>query len=152
MRHRKHRSKLNRTSEHRAALLRNLTISLVEHERIQTTKQKAQALRPFAESLITLARDGSLHSRRLAFSRLQDKPTVAKLFNEIAEGVGSREGGYLRIVKAGRRVGDGAEMAYIEFVDEIPTEGGDDARMDLDKVKKQKMHQARKDRQKMQKA
>jgi large subunit ribosomal protein L17 len=152
MRHRKHRSKLNRTSEHRAALLRNLTIALVRHERIRTTKQKAAAVRPFAESLITLARSGSLHSRRLAFSRLQDKDTVFQLFHEIGPRVADRDGGYLRIVKDGRRMGDGAEMAYLEFVDQRVDTGDADAPKDLEKLKKQKLHQARKDRAKMRRA
>lgn len=147
MRHRNHSSKLNRTSEHRAALLRNLAIALVRHERIRTTQPKAQQLRPFLESLITLAKNDTLSSRRLAISRLNDRPTVQKLFEQIGPRVASREGGYLRIVKDGPRMGDGALMAYIEFVDEAP-EAGEETKPTLQKSLKRRRHEMRKARAK----
>ena len=147
MRHRKHTSKLNRTSEHRAALLRNLAIALVRHERIRTTQPKAQQLRPFLESLITLAKNDTLCSRRLAISRLNDRPTVQKLFEQIGPRVGERPGGYLRIVKDGLRMGDGALMAYIEFVDERP-ETGEEVKPTLAKSLKRRRHEMRKARAK----
>lgn len=144
MRHRKHRSKLNRTSEHRVALLRNLAAALVAHERIHTTKQKAQAVRPFLESLITLARRDTLQARRMVVSRLQDREAAIKLFEEIAPRVGTRPGGYLRIVKDKPRAGDGAEMAFIEFVDQrAPGEEPEKPR-DLKQKLKQRRHEQRK--------
>jgi large subunit ribosomal protein L17 len=150
MRHRKHRSKLNRTSEHRGALMRNLTIALVEHERIQTTQAKASQLRPFVEKLITLARENSLHARRLAVARIQDKPTVIKMFDELAPRVGDRPGGYLRIVKSGPRAGDGAPMAFIEFVDAAPV--SPDENKPQRKTVKQRLHERRKEVAKARKA
>jgi large subunit ribosomal protein L17 len=143
MRPRKHTSKLNRPSEHRAALLRNLAIALVQHERIHTTKVKAGQLRPFVEGLVTLAKEGSLHARRLAISRVGDKETVHKLFSELGPRTAARAGGYLRIVKDAPRMGDGAPMAYIEFVDEAPkAEGGAPAKR---KTLKQRLHERRKE-------
>lgn len=143
MRHRKHTSKMNRTSEHRAAMLRNLAIALVNHERIHTTKVKAAQLRPFLETVITLAKDGSLHARRLAVSRIGDKDAVHKLFANIAPRVATRNGGYLRIVKDGPRMGDGAPMAYIEFVDPRPE--GETPAEPKKKTLKQRLHERRKE-------
>ena len=143
MRHQKHRSKLNRTSEHRTALMRNLAAALVRHERIHTTKVKAQQLRPFVESLVTLAKDGTLASRRLVLSRLQDKEMMFKLFNEIAPRVASRDGGYLRLVGDAPRMGDGAPMAYLEFVDERPASETPEA--PKHKTMKQRLHERRKE-------
>ncbi|MBN1515957.1 50S ribosomal protein L17 [Candidatus Sumerlaeota bacterium] len=117
MRHRKHHSKLNRTSEHRQALMRNLAIALIDHERIETTQAKAMQLRGVVEPLITLAREGSQHQRRLAFARLQSKEAVHKLFEELGPRFKDRPGGYTRVVKTDFRPGDGAPMAFIELVD-----------------------------------
>jgi large subunit ribosomal protein L17 len=117
MRHRKIRSKLNRTTEHRTALLRNLAKALVREERIHTTDAKAKQLRSFVEHLVTLGKDGSLHARRLAFSELPDKKAVHKVFTEIAPRFKERAGGYTRVVKDAPRAGDGALMSFIEFVE-----------------------------------
>jgi large subunit ribosomal protein L17 len=126
MRHRRHRSRLNRTTEHRKALMRNLAIALIEHEIIKTTEAKAKQLRQVVERLVTIAKDGikaadpagvTLAKRRLAFSFLQDKEAVKRLFDVVAPRCMERPGGYTRVVKCGRRMGDGAPMAYIEFVD-----------------------------------
>lgn len=126
MRHRRHRSRLNRTTEHRAALMRNLALALIEHEVIKTTTPKAKQLRQFIERIVTIAKDGlaaddtkgvGLAKRRLAFSYLNDKEGVKRLFAEIAPRFKERPGGYTRVVKAGPRLGDSADMAYIEFVD-----------------------------------
>lgn len=117
MRHQKHRNQLNRTKEHREALLANLGSSLIISGRIRTTLKKAKALRPYIEKLITLAKKGGLAQRRLAISRLRDKDAVRVLFNERAVAFSKRAGGYTRIYKlADRRIGDAAEMALIEFV------------------------------------
>lgn len=126
MRHRRHKSRLNRTTEHRAALMRNLSIALIENGMIRTTLPKAKNVRQFIERIITIAKDGlaanddagiGLAKRRLAFSYLNNKEAVKKLFDEVAPRSASRPGGYTRIVKAGPRAGDGAPMAFIEFVD-----------------------------------
>ena len=117
MRHRKHRSKLNRTTEHRKALMRNLAIALIEHERIQTTEVKAKQLRGVIEPLVTLARGGTVHQRRQAFAVLQHKQAVHKLFENIGPRFDERPGGYTRVVKSDFRAGDNASMAFIEFVD-----------------------------------
>ena len=117
MRHRKIRSKLSRTSEHRLAMMKNLAGALIERGRIHTTQVKASQLRPFVEHLVTLAKTGDQHSRRMVFSRLGNKESVKKLFGEIAPRAATRPGGYLRIVKDAPRQGDGALMAFIEFVD-----------------------------------
>ncbi len=117
MRHRVAHRKLGRTSEHRLSLLRNLAVALVTHERIRTTLAKAKELRPFAERLVTLGKKDSLHARRQALSIIPQKDAVAKLFNELSPRFAERPGGYTRILKLGPRVGDGAEMAFIEFVD-----------------------------------
>ena len=122
MRHRKYRSKLNRTTEHRKALMRNLAAALIERERIHTTDAKAKQVRPFVERLVTLGRRGTLAARRLAFSKLGKKQAVHKLFTVLGPRFGERPGGYTRIVKADRRAGDGAPMAYIEFVERTVVE------------------------------
>lgn len=118
MRHRSKGRQLSRTAEHRKALLRNLATSLFQHERIVTTTAKAKELRPFAERLITLARRGDLHARRLAERKIQDRQVLTRLFSEIGPRFASRPGGYTRILKIGHRVGDGAETARIELLAE----------------------------------
>jgi large subunit ribosomal protein L17 len=143
MRHRKHTSKLNRTSEHRAALLRNLAIALLEHERIRTTKVKADQLRPFLEGLVTIAKANTLAARRLVVSRLQDRWAAVKLFDELVPRLAERQSGYLRIVKDGPRMGDGAPMAYIEFVDQRPA--ASETAAPERKTLKQRLHQRRKE-------
>lgn len=117
MRHGKKFNHLSRKAGHRKALMRNLTLALVEHKRINTTLAKAKALRQFVEPLVTKAKDNSMHSRRVVFSYLQNKDAVKELFGPIAAKVGDRPGGYVRIIKTGFRKGDAAEMAMIEFVD-----------------------------------
>jgi len=117
MRHQKIKSKLNRTTGHRKALMRNLASSLIRDERIQTTVAKAKNLRPFIERLITLGKKGDLASRRLAFSRLGKKEAVHKLFEEVAPRFNDRPGGYTRIIKGNFRPGDSAPMAFIELVE-----------------------------------
>ena len=117
MRHRHGLRKLNRTSAHRLAMLRNMTNSLLTHEVIRTTLPKAKELRRVAEPLITLGKDATLANRRLAFSRLRDRAVVTKLFNELGPRYKARPGGYLRILKFGFRVGDKAPMALVELVD-----------------------------------
>ncbi|MEH6468357.1 MAG: 50S ribosomal protein L17 [Porticoccus sp.] len=125
MRHRYSGRKLSRTGAHRRAMFRNMTTSLVEHELIKTTLPKAKELRRFAEPLITLAKQDSVANRRLAFSRLQDKAAVGKLFSELAPRYESRPGGYIRILKCGFRSGDAAPMAYVELVDRPEVEAVD---------------------------
>ena len=117
MRHRNGPRKLNRTSEHRAAMLRNMCVSLLQHEAIKTTVPKAKELRRVVEPLITLAKQPTLANRRLAFDRLRDRDIVVKLFNELGPRYQTRPGGYTRILKMGFRVGDNAPMAYVELVD-----------------------------------
>lgn len=117
MRHRHGLRKLNRTSSHRQAMFRNMMNSLIEHEVIKTTVPKAKELRRLIEPMITLAKTDSLHSRRLAFSRLRDRFSVVKLFDVLAQRYATRPGGYTRILKFGYRVGDNAPMAIIELVD-----------------------------------
>jgi large subunit ribosomal protein L17 len=117
MRHRKSGRKLNRNSSHRKAMFRNMSASLIEHEMIRTTVAKAKELRTVAEPLITLAKEDSVHNRRLAFSRLRDKAAVGKLFSEIGPRYTDRPGGYIRILKCGYRPGDNAPMAIVELVD-----------------------------------
>ena len=117
MRHRQSNRKLNRTTSHRLAMLRNMTNSLLQHEVIKTTLPKAKELRRFAEPLLTLAKEDGVSNRRLAFSRLRDKATVGKLFVELGPRYRARPGGYLRILKCGFRDGDNAPMAYVELVD-----------------------------------
>src|SRR6516162_2148693 len=121
MRHRHGLRKLNRTSSHRLAMLRNMTNSLLTHEVIRTTLPKAKELRRVAEPLITLAKDATLANRRLAFDRLRDRDVVTKLFNELGPRYKARPGGYLRILKFGYRQGDAAPMALVERVDRPDT-------------------------------
>jgi len=122
MRHRKAGRKLNRNSSHRKALLKNLAIALIEQEIIKTTLPKAKELRKVIEPLITLGKVDSVANRRLAFNRLRSDVAVAKLFTEISVNSKDRNGGYTRIIKAGFRPGDKADMAYIELVDRNTTE------------------------------
>jgi large subunit ribosomal protein L17 len=123
MRHRSGLRKLNRTSSHRLAMLRNMTVSLLKHEAIKTTLPKAKELRRVAERMITIGKTPTLANKRLAFDRLRDRDTVVKLFAEIGPRYATRPGGYLRILKCGFRVGDNAPMAYVELVDRPePTE------------------------------
>ena len=117
MRHRYSGRKLNMTSSHRRAMFRNMTASLVEYELIRTTLAKAKELRGFAEPIITISKKDSVANRRLAFSRLRNKAAVGKLFSDLGPRYAGRPGGYLRILKCGRRVGDNAPMAYVELVD-----------------------------------
>lgn len=117
MRHRKNRHKLGRTAAHRKRTLQALSTALIREKRIQTTVAKAKALRPFVEPLITRAKEDTTHNRRQVFRRLQDKRAVRELFDEVAVEVGDRPGGYTRVIKMGRRSGDGAERAMIELVD-----------------------------------
>jgi len=126
MRHGKKFNHLGRKSAHRKATLRNMVIALITHKRINTTLAKAKALRVFAEPLVTKAKTNNMHNRRVAFSYLQNKEATTELFGTIAEKVGDRPGGYLRIIKTGFRLGDGAETAMIEFVDfnDVYTKGG----------------------------
>jgi large subunit ribosomal protein L17 len=117
MRHNKKFNHLGRTHSHRAALLSNMTVSLILHKRIFTTVAKAKALRIYAEPLITCAKEDTIASRRLVFAKLKQKDAVKELFGDIAVKIANRPGGYLRILKTGNRLGDNAEMAMIEFVD-----------------------------------
>lgn len=117
MRHRSGLRKLNRTSSHRLAMLRNMSNSLIQHEAIRTTLPKAKELRKVVEPLITLGKKPSLANRRLAFNRLRDRDSVTKLFEVLGPRYSTRPGGYLRILKFGFRVGDNAPMAFIELMD-----------------------------------
>ena len=117
MRHNKGFNHLGRTSSHRNAMLSNMASSLILHKRITTTVAKAKALRSYVEPLITKSKVDSTHSRRIVFSYLQNKESVTELFREIAAKIGSRPGGYTRILKTGARPGDNADMAIIELVD-----------------------------------
>jgi large subunit ribosomal protein L17 len=117
MRHRSGLRKLNRTSSHRLAMFRNMTVSLLRHEVIKTTLPKAKELRRVAEPILTLGKNPSLANRRLAFARLRDREMVVKLFDELGPRYAARNGGYLRILKFGFRQGDNAPMALIELMD-----------------------------------
>ena len=117
MRHGKKFNHLSRTSAHRKAMLANMSASLILHKRINTTLAKAKALRVYIEPLITRSKDDSTHSRRVVFSYLQSKEAVTELFREISQKVANRPGGYTRILKTGNRLGDNAEMCFIELVD-----------------------------------
>jgi large subunit ribosomal protein L17 len=117
MRHQKKTIKLGRTAEHRKALLANQVCSLIEHQRIKTTLAKAKAVRPLAERMVTLGKNGSIHARRTALATLRQKNAVKKLFDDIAPRSAERNGGYTRIVKIGQRKSDSAPMAFIEWVD-----------------------------------
>ncbi len=127
MRHRVHGRKLGRTTAHRKALFRNQLTALFTHERIITTVAKAKELRPVAERMVTLARTGTLPARRRVLTMVPDKIVVRRLFNEIAPRFMDRNGGYTRIVRLGKRRGDGAELALIEFVDFVPSKKGETA-------------------------
>jgi large subunit ribosomal protein L17 len=118
MRHRKVGRQLRRTSEQKLALMRNLATSLIESESIETTEAKAKELRPFIEQLITKARAGTLHARRLAVRHIHKREAADKLFQELGPRFATRNGGYTRILKTSHRKGDGAEMAIIQFVGE----------------------------------
>ena len=122
MRHRHGLRKLNRTSSHRLAMLRNMMNSLLTHETIKTTVPKAKELRRVVEPMITLAKIATVANRRLAFNRLRDRDVVVKLFNELGPRFANRPGGYTRILKMGFRVGDNAPMALVELVDRAPEE------------------------------
>ncbi|MCG8440273.1 MAG: 50S ribosomal protein L17 [Caulobacterales bacterium] len=117
MRHGVAHRRFNRTWQHRKAMLANMAAALIRHEQITTTLPKAKDLRPFVEKLVTLAKKGDLSSRRLAIARMRDKEMVGKLFDVIGPRYGERQGGYIRVLKAGFRYGDAAPMAVIEFVD-----------------------------------
>lgn len=121
MRHRHGLRKLNRTSSHRLAMLRNMTVSLLRHEAIKTTLPKAKELRRVVEPILTLGKTDSLANKRLAFNRLRDREIVVKLFSELGPRYASRNGGYLRILKMGFRQGDNAPMAFIELMDRPET-------------------------------
>jgi large subunit ribosomal protein L17 len=127
MRHGISQRKLSRKSGHRKALFRNMADALVKHEQIQTTLPKAKELRPYVEKLVTLAKRGGLSNRRLAAARMNDDTQVKKLFDVLGERYAKREGGYLRIIKAGFRAGDASQMAIIEFVDRDVAERGKDS-------------------------
>lgn len=120
MRHQKQTIKLGRTAEHRKALLANQVCSLITHQRIKTTLAKAKAVRPLADKMVTLGKQGSVHARRTAFSTLRQKDAVKKLFDEIAPRSSERNGGYTRIVRLGQRKSDSAPMAFLEWVDVAP--------------------------------
>ena len=117
MRHQKKTIKLGRTAEHRRALLANQVVALIQHQRIKTTLAKAKAVRPLAERMVTLGKNGSIHARRTALAVLRQKSAVKKLFDDIAQRSAERNGGYTRIVKLGARKSDSARMAFIEWVD-----------------------------------
>ena len=117
MRHNKKFNHLGRTASHRNAMLSNMACSLIKHKRITTTVAKAKALKKFVEPLITKAKDDTTNSRRVVFSNLQDKYAVTELFKEISVKIADRPGGYTRIIKTGNRLGDNAEMCFIELVD-----------------------------------
>jgi large subunit ribosomal protein L17 len=127
MRHGNGLRKLNRTSSHRQAMLRNMMNSLLTHEAIKTTVPKAKTLRKVVEPMITLAKKDTVANRRLAFDRLRDRDVVTKLFNELGPRFAQRPGGYTRILKMGFRVGDNAPMAFVELVDRPAEEISEDA-------------------------
>ena len=127
MRHGYAHRKLGRTAAHRTAMFANMAASLIKHEQIVTTLPKAKELRPFVEKLVTLAKRGDLHARRQAISKVRDVDQVGKLFATLGPRYQTREGGYIRVLKAGFRHGDNAPMAVIEFVDRDPSEKGKDS-------------------------
>ncbi len=131
MRHGSGHRKLNRTHTHRQAMLANMACSLIEHEQIKTTLPKAKEIRPYVEKLITLAKRGDLHARRLCAARIKQEPAVAKLFDALRARYAERPGGYARVLKAGFRHGDMAPMAIVELVDRDPAAkgAGDKARI-----------------------
>ncbi|MGV6801947.1 MAG: 50S ribosomal protein L17 [bacterium] len=127
MRHGIAHRKLNRTASHRKAMFANMAASLIKHEQITTTLPKAKELRPIAEKLVTLAKRGDLHARRQAISKIRDKDMVGKLFETLGPRYQDRQGGYVRIMKAGYRHGDNAPVAVIEFVDRDESAKGQDS-------------------------
>ncbi len=127
MRHGVSGRKLGVTSSHRLAMFRNMAVALIKHEQITTTLPKAKELRPVAEKLITLGKRGGLHARRQAHAQLRDEVIVAKLFTALADRYRTRPGGYTRVLKAGVRYGDAADMAVIELVDRDPAAKGQDS-------------------------
>src|SRR2546421_3487562 len=138
MRHQKKTVKLGRKSEHRKALLANQICSLIEHRRIKTTLAKAKAVRPLAEKMVTLGKNGSIHARRTAFATLRQKDAVKKLFDEIAPASTDRNGGYTPIIRLGQRQSDSASMALIEWVDASVVVGEKPAEETKGKKKKPK--------------
>ncbi len=134
MRHHRTGKKLGRDSAHRKALYANLTASLIEHGRIRTTETKAKAVRPIAEKMITLGRDGSIHARRQALAYLRTQEVVHMLFSEVAPRFRDRPGGYTRVVKLGPRQGDAAPMAYLELVDYMPTAPSERAEREREQI------------------
>jgi large subunit ribosomal protein L17 len=140
MRHRQGLRKLNRTSSHRLAMLRNMTNSLLRYETIKTTLPKAKELRRVAEPLITLGKKPSLANRRLAYNRLRDREIVAKLFDELGPRYAKRNGGYLRILKSGFRKGDNAPIALVQLMDQPQAESAPKAKTEpkVEKTKKAK--------------
>jgi large subunit ribosomal protein L17 len=141
MRHRKKTIKLGRTAEHRKALLANQVCSLIEHQRIKTTLAKAKAVRPLAEKMVTLGKNGSLHARRTALGTLRQKNAVKKLFGEIAPRSTNRNGGYTRIIRLGQRKSDSASMAFIEWVD--AAEAAEEKTAEEKALKKEKVIKAK---------
>ena len=132
MRHRVGHRKLGRTTEHRLAMFRNMSASLIKHEQIVTTLPKAKELRPYVEKLVTLAKKGGLSNRRLAHARLQDDAQLVKLFDVLAPRYAGRQGGYVRVLKAGFRASDQAAMAVIEFVvRDVSAMGQDSGQVDV---------------------
>src|SRR5260221_533334 len=127
MRHGFRGRRFNRTAAHRTSMVANMSAALIKHEQIVTTLPKAKDLRPVVEKLVTLAKKGGLHARRLAMAEVRDETQVKKLFDVLAKRFGERKGGYIRIMKAGFRHGDSAPMAVIEFVDRDPAEKGKDS-------------------------
>ena len=127
MRHGSAHRKLGRTTAHRTAMFANMSASLIKHEQIITTLPKAKELRPFVEKLVTLAKKGDLHARRIAISRVRDVEQVGKLFAALGPRYKARNGGYIRVLKAGFRHGDNAALAVIELVDRDPAEKGKDS-------------------------
>jgi large subunit ribosomal protein L17 len=127
MRHGVAHRKLGRTTSHRLAMLRNMSAALIKHEQIKTTLPKAKELRPYVEKLVTLAKNGGLSNRRLAHARLGDDAQLVKLFDVLAARYAERQGGYIRVVKAGIRRSDAAPMAIIEFVDRDADAKGQDS-------------------------
>ena len=127
MRHRRSGKKLGRDSAHRKALYSNLAGALIEHGRIKTTVAKAKAVKPFAEQMITLGKRGDLHARRLALAELRSQDVVHQLFADVGPRFADRPGGYTRIVKLGPRLGDAAEMVYLELVDYVPADASPSA-------------------------
>ncbi|MCY4608683.1 MAG: 50S ribosomal protein L17 [bacterium] len=127
MRHRHSGRKLNRTSAHRTAMLRNMAAAMIKHEQITTTLAKAKEVSPYVEKLVSLGKRGTLHARRLAHARLRDDAMLVKLFETLAPRYEDRAGGYTRVLKAGFRYGDSAPMAVVEFVDRDEDAKGQDS-------------------------